>query len=250
MNSTTFIDRHPYWVAVLLFLTTFFMFLVSGVVVTIMKLPPESLYIIAFVLLALICAVLLTKNDWWHEIGFRSPYERRLLWLFWLPFVPVVGNLLGSISMTDSRQVLLFFVMAILSGFVEETIFRGMILRDLLPTGIWRAALISALLFGVMHILNVLSISSPAYALLQVGYAIAIGFGYAALVIRTGTIWPLILAHSLTNFTSFIAAGGAGEPGPVTINEMVLAAVYIVLFSAYGVYLLRSQKNREVVTTT
>jgi hypothetical protein len=94
-----------------------------------------------------------------------------------------------------------------------------------------------------MHILNVLSISSPAYALLQVGYAAAIGFGYAALVIRTGTIWPLILAHFLTNFAGFMAAGGAGATGPVAVREIVFSAVYIILFSVYGTYLLRSDRR-------
>ena len=138
---------------------------------------------------------------------------------------------------------MLFFLMAILSGFVEEILFRGLMLRALLPTGIWRAALISAALFGGMHILNVLSISSPAYALLQVGYAAAIGFGYAALVIHTGTIWPLILAHFLTNFAGFMAAGGAGAAGPVAVREILFSAVYIVLFSVYGTYLLRSDRR-------
>lgn len=129
--------------------------------------------------------------------------------------------------------------MAVLSGFVEEILFRGLILHALLPTGIWRAALLSAALFGGMHMLNALSFPSPAYALLQVGYAAAIGFTYAALVIRTGAIWPLILAHFLTNFAGFLAVGGAGSDGPVAVREFAFAAAYIILFGAYGVFLLR-----------
>lgn len=243
MNQTIFPQRHPYGASGLLFVAAIIIFLVSGTVVALLELPAASLYFIAFVLLGVVCVSLLTKNGWWREVGFRPPYERRLLWLFWLPFVPVIGNLLDGLSVTDPRQILLFFLMAVLSGFVEETLFRGLILRALRPTGIWRAALISAALFGGMHILNVLSISSPAYALLQVGYAAAIGFAYAALVIRTGTIWPLILAHFLTNFAGFMAAGGAGATGPVAVREMVFAAVYIVLFSVYGAYLLRFDRR-------
>jgi len=244
MTRTLFPERHPYTAAALLFMAAIVIFLVSGTAVTLLSLPSASLYIIAFMLLGIACVSLLAKNGWWREVGFRPPYERRLLWLFWLPFVPVVGNLLDGLSSTDPRQIMLFFIMAVLSGFVEETLFRGLMLRALLPTGIWRAALISAALFGGMHILNVLSISSPAYALLQVGYAAAIGFGYAALVIRTGTIWPLILAHFLTNFAGFMAAGSAGLDGPIALREFVFAATYIVLFSVYGIYLLRFDKAR------
>ena len=243
MNNTTFPERHPYGAAALLFVTAVMIFLGSGMVAALTELPTISLYLIAFVLLGVACISLLAKNGWWQEAGFRSPYERRLLWLFWLPFVPVIGNLLDGLSTTDPMQIMLFFFVAILSGFVEETLFRGLILRALLPTGVWRAALISAALFGGMHILNVLAISSPAYAMLQVGYAAAIGFAYAALAIRTGTIWPLILAHFLTNFVGFMAAGGAGATGPVAVREMVFAAAYIVVFGTYGIYLLRSNRS-------
>ena len=243
MSRTNFPVRHPYRAAVSLFIVAILIFLVSGTVVTLLELAPWSLFIIAFVLLGI---TLLTINGWWHEAGFRAPFQRQLLWLFWLPFVPAIGNLLDGVKVTDPAQIFLFFIMAVLSGFVEETLFRGLLLRALLPMGIWRAALISATFFGGMHILNVLAASSPAIALLQVGYAAAIGFGYAALVIRTGTIWPLILAHFLTNFAGFIAAGGTGSTGPVTVREVVIAAVYIVLFSTYGIYLLRSHRINAV----
>jgi membrane protease YdiL (CAAX protease family) len=240
MKQITFPHRHPYGAVALLFSTAIMIFLVSGTVVTLMELPAASLYIIAFTLLGIACFSLLVKNRWWHEVGFRLPFQRRLLWLFWLPFVPVVGNLLDGLRVTDLRQTVLYFVMAVLSGFVEEVLFRGLMLRALLPTGIWRAALITAALFGGMHILNVLAISSLAYALLQVGYATAIGFCYAALVIRTGTIWPLILAHFLTNFAGFMAAGAAGTTGAVAARELIFSAVYMVIFTVYGIYLLRS----------
>lgn len=243
MKQTNFTQRHPYGSAALLFCAVIAVFLASGTLAALLALPAESLHIIAFALLGVICVSLIARNDWWREVGLGPPVERRLLWLFWLPFVPVVGNLLDGLRVTDPRQTLLFFVMAILSGFVEEMLFRGLMLRALLPTGIWRAALISAALFGGLHILNVLSASSPIHALLQVGYATAIGFGYAALVIRTGTIRPLIVAHFLTNFAGFMAAGAAGATGPVAAREVLFSAVYIVLFGAYGTYLLRACKQ-------
>lgn len=239
MNQLIFPQKHPYGAAILLFLSVLTVFLAAGTVVVLLGLTPESLYFLAFGALALMCAVLLAKNGWWREVGFRRPTERRLLWLFWLPFVPVIGNLLDGIQVTEPAQILLFFVTAVLSSFVEETLFRGLLLRALLPTGVWRAAVLSAVMFGGLHILNALAISSPGYALLQVGYAAAIGFAYAALLIRTGTIWPLILAHFLTNFAGFMAAGSAGAAGPIALRDYIFAAVYISLFTAYGVYLLR-----------
>lgn len=240
MNQLIFPEKHPYGAAALLFLCVLLVFLASGTAVALLGLAPEALYFLAFGALALVGAGLLTKNGWWREVGFRWPTERRLLWLFWLPFVPVIGNLLDGIQVSEPAQMLLFLATAVLSGFVEESLFRGLILRALLPTGVWRAAVLSAVMFGGLHILNVLAITSPGYALLQVGYATAIGFAYAALRIRTGTIWPLISAHILTNFAGFMAAGGAGATGPIALRDFIFAAVYIVLFTTYGIYLLRS----------
>jgi membrane protease YdiL (CAAX protease family) len=242
-----FDDRHPYWVAALLFITTLVAFLVSGTVVTVLKWPAWGLHLIAFPLLGVSATALLTAKDWWREAGFRAPHDRRSLWLFWLPFVPFLVNLLaGGIQVTDPVRLLRFVVLALLTAFVEETLFRGLVLRVLLPTGVLRAALISASLFGGLHALNALSTSSLARALLQVSYATAIGFGYAALVIRTGTIWPLILAHFATNLAGFVAAGGLGLAGAVADREILFAVLYTVVFSAYGVYLLLGHPEREV----
>jgi membrane protease YdiL (CAAX protease family) len=239
MTRALFATRHPYLAAALLFFATLAIFLVWGAVVAMRELPVMALYPLALGTLALLCAGLMLHTGWSSEIGLRPAYDQRYLWLFVLAFVPVLGNLAGGITVSDPGQLLGFAGLALISGVVEEIVFRGLILRALLPTGRLRAAVISAVLFGAMHSLNVLSISSPAYAALQVAYATAIGFGYAALVIFTGTLWPLVMAHALTNFAGFIAAGGAGGNGPVATGEMVLATVYIVLFSVYGWYVLR-----------
>lgn len=245
MTRAIFPTRHPFLAATLLFLATLLIFFVWGAIVTTQQWPVLALYPLALGTLGLLCAALVAQTGWWSELGFRAAYDRRLLWLFWLAFVPVLGNLAGGIRVTDPVQILGFVGLALLSGLIEETIFRGLILRALLPTGRLRAALISALLFGGMHILNVLAISSPAYAVLQVGYAAAIGFAYAALVIYTGTIWPLVAAHTLTNLAGFLAAGAPGSTGPMAVRELVFAGVYIVLFSLYGWYLLRLAKEAQ-----
>ena len=110
-------------------MTAIAIFLVSGTVVTLMELPGESLFAIAFTLLGTVSIGLLARNRWWRDVGFRPPYERRLLWLFWLPFVPVFGNLLDGVPVTDPVQIDSFFTMALLSSLVEETLFRGLMLR-------------------------------------------------------------------------------------------------------------------------
>jgi hypothetical protein len=66
--------RHPYLAAGLLLLATLAIFSASGATVAILKLPTMSLYVIAFVVLALMCAGLLILTSWWREVGYRAPY--------------------------------------------------------------------------------------------------------------------------------------------------------------------------------
>jgi CAAX protease family protein len=91
-------------------------------------------------------------------------------------------------------QVLLI---AIAAPIGEEVCFRGMLfggLRERLP--MWAAALISAALFGLLHVTTGISVVPPL---------IAFGFLLALLYERTGSILPCILLHMLNNSVALLA---------------------------------------------
>src|SRR6266852_2873442 len=58
-----------------------------------------------------------------------------------------------------------------------------------------RAAALSALFFGLLHVSNLL-IYPPCLVLAQVFDVFLFGFCFAACRLRTNTIWPLIIAHA------------------------------------------------------
>ena len=92
---------------------------------------------------------------------------------------------------------LLFISLAVCAPLFEELIFRGYILDSL--RGVYSdgfAILASGLMFGLMHY----SIFGPL--LLWISQAIG-GVLYAWLRIRTDSIWPSIVCHSLWNGTIF-----------------------------------------------
>jgi uncharacterized protein len=91
-------------------------------------------------------------------------------------------------------QILLI---AIAAPIGEEVCFRGMLfggLRERLP--MWAAALISAALFGLLHVTTGISVVPPL---------IAFGFLLALLYERTGSILPCILLHMLNNSVALLA---------------------------------------------
>jgi membrane protease YdiL (CAAX protease family) len=245
MNKPRFAERHPYWFVVRLALAYIAIFLLAGTVVSIMKWPVLAIYAGGSTGLALLGAALLTRFGWWREAGFRGPTNRRDLLLFWLPLLTVFGNMLGGFNPPDLRSIAIFLVLALLAGFGEEAVFRGLMVRVLAGQGLWRAAGVSSVVFGVSHLLNVLGGSDPAYVLLQICYAFAIGFAYAALVLRTGMVWPLVITHFLTDFVGFSVGGGITTTN-VTTFMIVLSVVYVVAFTGYGIYLLGGMQKRLV----
>jgi uncharacterized protein len=120
-------------------------------------------------------------------------------------------------------------------GFVEETIFRGLMLNALKAHGLWKAAIITALLFGTTHALNVLAGKSIAEDAAQIFYAVAIGFAYAALVLKKGILWPLIVAHFLIDFFNFIQRPGFTF---TPVWTLLIVTGIAVIFTIYGLFVL------------
>jgi hypothetical protein len=53
-------------------------------------------------------------------------------------------------------------------------------------------------------------------------------------------LWSLMIAHALGNFMAFINTdSGQITGGEVTAQVWVVSLVYIVLFTGYGLYLMR-----------
>ncbi len=95
------------------------------------------------------------------------------------------------------EELLPGFVVAVISGVFEELLFRGILFRIVEESlGTWLALLISALLFGLVHLAN-------PNATLWAGFAIAIEAGVmlAAAYVLTRRLWLAIGIHFAWNFT-------------------------------------------------
>lgn len=147
-------------------------------------------------------------------LGFRSLGSDRLwiplavglsAWVTALVFTALIQ--LGGVDaeqdledLFDTRALLpLTGVVTVLAApLAEETFFRGFVFRGLLGRlGMWRAAIASGVLFGVLHITGLASLP------LVVPFSL-IGILFAWVYYRTGSLWSTIGAHFLFNLVSFI----------------------------------------------
>ncbi|MFJ6003816.1 lysostaphin resistance A-like protein [Arthrobacter sp. NPDC092385] len=245
--------RRPYlFVAGIVALIAAVTLLSAGSAVALPQLPPRVPEFLAELILALSAITLLAALRAWRNVGFRAlprVIDLRLYWIPLLPVLPGVAAAVVSLSSSRFQDLVVFSVLALFIGFVEEVFFRGLILQALVPQGLWRAAIVSSVLFGLMHSLNLLFDADPAATLLQVVYATAMGFGFAAVTLRTGVLWPLIVVHTVIDFTGF-ATSERTVRTDVTPTDIVIGVLYTVVFVAYGILMMRSVTRRRAVLRT
>ncbi|MGB8220502.1 MAG: CPBP family intramembrane glutamic endopeptidase [Methanoregula sp.] len=240
MTLAGFVHEHPYR-------SSFGFLLVVTVVVLIVGLLNErflmgSLVQVAVVdlLLAIIGIFLLTRLNWWGTAGYTAGIRLSHVPLFILPVTVGLVSLGQGIRVTAPLVILAFAALTLLVGFAEETFFRGLILTSLLPAGTIRAVALSSFFFAAPHLLNVIGGTwDPAFTIVDSIAAFGLGVTFAAIRLRTGSIWPLVGIHALFDFTSLVALGGVEVPAqsPQTLLASVVVGIVFVL---YGLFLLRN----------
>ena len=244
MKRALFAERHPYWFVVIMEAVVIFVYLLAGTAAHFMKLSNLGLYGIANLGLTVVAAVLITMMGWWKVVGFRATEKPGDLWFFIIPFLPLIVNLIPGSQVDTLFRLVEILAITLMVGFVEEAFFRGLMLNALKAHGFWRAAIITSVLFGLTHAMNVLTGKTVAEDAAQIFYAMAIGFAYAGLVLKKGILWPLVLAHFLIDFTNFIQRPGFSYP-PFWNMFIVLGIAFV--FTGYGLFvLLRKSKENKV----
>ncbi|MBE0669942.1 MAG: CPBP family intramembrane metalloprotease [Anaerolineales bacterium] len=233
-TSNVFFEQHPILSAILIFATFVVVSALCGLSAKALF-PQYQPEFIATIALSVLVAVALSMLGWWKVAGFNLPTEWRESRLI-IPFIIVLGlPFLKGIKTTDAGTLIYLLIGYALTGFMEEGLMRGIVLRVLKPTGTTRSVVISSLLFGLMHIGNLLY-RNPMIVFAQMIGAFVHGIGLSAIRLRTNTIWFPVILHGLHDlalkYTNF----------PV----IPLDVVQVTLLMIYGIYLLRGWRNPEV----
>ena len=152
---------------------------------------------------------------------------KALLWL--LPmWVLSTGNLWGGVSL---RYDAITSVMAVLSfllvGVAEEIIFRGFLFNGMRKTGrLTVAIVVSAITFGMGHIVNLLTGHATAETLVQMIFAVAWGFLFTFAYLKGGSLLPCIAIHGLIDAFSVFARDNAAADWAYIIATVVIAVIY------------------------
>lgn len=207
---------------------------------------------VARFVVALIAIFTIRKLNWDSDT-LSSPSSRA--WLIVVPvaaYSVIVYPLLftGTLTLNLNQPSLAggVAINGFAAGALEEFVFRGLILSLLLNAGsdhqklrdVWRAILISSILFSLPHALNIFVGHAEARVVAQLIWAFLLGIVFGCLRIAGRSIWPVAVLHGALN--AFVHVNRLGiEIQPSLLRATALAFAPIPL-CIYGAILLRKHQ--------
>jgi len=193
--------------------------------------------------LSILLVVYLKKQNKLNELGLKhvnkSDYKKML---YFIPLVILaISQFVGKLNTSlELSQILIFGLLMINVGFIEEVIFRGLLFKAIKDkSGFVRAILISGITFGLGHIVNLMRGMAVDNQVEQIILAIVLGILLALIVEITQSILPGIIFHILFNFSSTIMVFELK-------SEFYLLISILIISIGYSLYLYQTQLSKRL----
>lgn len=184
------------------------------------------------------------KNDLMKYLGLCRSEVPAGRMLFYIPLLlPAVMPIFFGIGLRYSPIEMVFRTVSMICvGFLEELIFRGFLFKGICKSSVKRGIIITAVTFGIGHIVNLLNGYDIIRDIIQIIYAVCVGFMLVFTFHRTGSLIMCIVFHSLNNTLTAFSAVDWGEFSSL---NMIMLAVRLVIMIAYTVYIVKKIPKRE-----
>lgn len=125
-------------------------------------------------------------------------------YLYFLPLVFIVSvNLWNGFNINNSKSEIVFHILTMLNiGFIEEIIFRGFLFKMMAKNNVKSAIIVSAITFGIGHVINLLNGADLIPTIMQICYATSIGYLFVIIFHKSKSLVPCIVTHALVNSLS------------------------------------------------
>ena len=146
------------------------------------------------------------------------------------------------------------FAYAFIAGVAEEMLFRSYALANFMRIcksykQMMTAVILTALVFGSVHIFNIFSGGNVDITIVQTVFAVFFGIITAAIYLRTGSISYCMILHFVYDFIGMIyldmAESGAMQ-GALTIKAIADSAIISIVSAVVGLYIIRKSKYGEI----
>lgn len=156
-------------------------------------------------------------------------------YLYFIPLLLIVSvNLWNGFNINNTTSEIVFHILTMINiGFIEEIIFRGFLFKMMEKDNLKSAIMVSSITFGIGHIVNLLNGADFFPTLMQICYAIAIGYLFVIIFYKSKSLVPCIVAHSLTNSFSIFNIDNQMSMYIVPIFLTVVPFIYAIYIDKF-----------------
>ena len=161
-------------------------------------------------------------------------------YLYFLPLIFIISvNTWNGININNTSKEILFHILTMINiGFIEEIIFRGFLFKMMEKSNVKSAIIVSSVTFGIGHIVNLLNGAELVPTLMQICYAISIGFLFVIIFYKSKSILPCIITHCLVNSLSIFNIEN-------TLSTYIAPIFLIIVPIIYAIYIQKNIKEKK-----
>lgn len=193
---------------------------------------------------SLVLTVFIVKNGFSAKYGLCRPKIScsRMLYYIPLAFLLTVNLWYGiTLNFSPFETVLYIFTMLFV-GFFEELVFRGLLFNAMRKNNMISAVIVSSVTFGIGHIINLFNGSGMDITenIVQIVSAVAVGFMFVIIYIKSESLLICIITHGLFN-----ALSAFSPENEIGTTKRIISGVFIVILClTYTAAILRiNQKH-------
>lgn len=197
------------------------------------------------------------------KVGFIKGF----LWYGFILIIAILFQFAGNYQPPEKNflealpMIVYFFMVTLAIGIYEELLCRGLLFNSFenyfgnTKRGIYLSAILSSLVFGIMHLMNLIWFPSLIISTIcQVVYAAFVGFLFCVIYYRSKNLISCMLLHGIFDFTAYFWAAFSDNLFQQTLDSNSVdisignGALLILLSSTFvisGMFQLRKEFSKK-----
>ena len=153
-------------------------------------------------------------------------------YLYFIPLLLIVSvNLWNGLNINHTPGKIIFYMLSMVNiGFLEEIIFRGFLFKMMAKDNLKSAIIVSSITFGLGHIVNLLNGADLVPTLMQICYAVALGYLFVIIFYKSKSLVPCIAAHIVIDVLSVFNVENS-------LSVYIIPVFLIVVSVGYAIYI-------------
>ena len=133
--------------------------------------------------------------------------------------------------MNHAPGKIIFYMLSMVNiGFLEDIIFRGFLFKMMAKDNLKSAIIVSSITFGLGHIVNLLNGADLVPTLMQICYAVALGYLFVIIFYKSKSLVPCIAAHIVIDVLSVFNVENS-------LSVYIIPVFLIVVSVGYAIYI-------------